>query len=122
MIMKNKSGFTLIELLGVFTLLGVVSLVVVPYATGMLKKTKNDDQDRFNSNLFLATEAYIESGDRHNELQNDGDFIDVSLQELINSGFLGKNIVDPEQKKKVADLNYSIRITKSINGFEYQKV
>lgn len=120
--MKNKSGFTLIELLGVFTLLGIVSLVVVPYATGMLKKTKSDDLDRFNSNLFLAAEAYIESGDRHNELQNDGDSIDVSLQELINSGFLGKNIVDPERKKKVSDLTYSIRITKSVNGFEYKKV
>lgn len=117
--MKNKSGFTLIELLGVFALLGVISLVVVPYATGMLKKTKSDEKNRFNDTLFLATEAYIHSNeDSYQELQTNGSVVYVSLGELVANGFLSKNLTDPKTKSKI-DLNQSIKVEKTESGLRY---
>ena len=40
--MAYKKGFTLVELLGVFVILSIIVLVTFPYATGLLKNTKDN--------------------------------------------------------------------------------
>ena len=45
--MSYKKGFTLVELLGVFVILSIIVLVTFPYATGLLKNTKDREYERF---------------------------------------------------------------------------
>lgn len=100
--MRHKKGFTLVELLGVFTLLGVILLLIVPNVTQMLKRAKEDDYKRFLNDLYLATEAYIESDNR---LSNSMAFIGgkafLRIEDLIYAGYLRSTIVNPKTNQKI---------------------
>lgn len=100
--MRHKKGFTLVELLGVFTLLGVILLLIVPNVTQMLKRAKEDDYKRFLNDLYLATEAYIESD---NSLSNSMAFIGgkafIQIEDLIYAGYLRSTIVNPKTNQKI---------------------
>ena len=56
--MKNK-GFTLVEMLGVMTLLAVIFALVYPNIMNMMEKGKENEYKEYESNVFLATEAYV---------------------------------------------------------------
>ena len=118
--MLDKKGFTLVELLGVFAILGIISLVTFPYATGMLKKTKEGEIERFENDIFLATEAYINANEEEmfffktNKKEQY-----ISTKRLIDSGFISKNIVDPTTKNKLYELDYSVKVTKNGNDLTY---
>lgn len=117
--MKNK-GFTLIELLGVFAFLGIAALIVIPSATGMLKQSKVEDSKRFENDLFLATEAYIESNsDHYDGIKVNGGVDYISIAELIDNGFISKNLVNPNTKNKI-NRNQSIKVTKNNDQFNYE--
>lgn len=110
--MVNKKGFTLIELLGIFALLGIIALVAFPYTTGMLKNTKKSEMERFKKNIFLATEAYIETNDDdYAQLAFIGGTEFIKVSELIAAGFLNENLVDPSTNEKI-DENKSVKVSK----------
>ena len=118
--MNKKGGFTLVELLGVFVFLGIVALITIPFVTGMLSKTKKETSQRFEDNVFLATEAYIQdNSDDYTELETNGGTTNILFKDLIDSGYLNKNMVDPTSKQSVKDLNYSVHVEKTVNGFTY---
>ncbi len=114
----RKKGFTLIELLGVFTILAVILLIAVPSVTGLLKKQKENQYQSFLDNIFLATEAYLQS---HLEeyTENDsyrfaeaGDYVHIYLEELMEHKFLNSNIYDPKNKTNIKNEgDYTVRVT-----------
>ena len=118
--MLDKKGFTLVELLGVFAILGIISLVTFPYATGMLKKTKEGEIERFENDIFLATEAYINANEEEMVFfKTNKKEQYISTKRLIDSGFISKNIVDPTTKNKLYELDYSVKVTKNGNDLTY---
>lgn len=118
--MNKKGGFTLVELLGVIVFLGIVAIIAVPFTTGMLSKTKKESSSRFEDNVFLATEAYIEDNNsEYLELETTGGQTDIMFKDLVDSGYLNKNMVDPKSKKRVDSLTYTIHVEKTENGFVY---
>lgn len=118
--MSDKKGFTLVELLGVFVLLGIIALVIIPYATGILTRMKTSDYERFENNIFLATEAYLQSkNDNYKQLGMDGGVDYISFAELIDEGFLSKNLVNPNTNAKI-NQNYSVKVSKDTNGLNYE--
>lgn len=118
--MSYKKGFTLVELLGVFVILSIIVLVTFPYATGLLRNTKDSEYERFEKNLFLAAEAYIEANSsNYEELKINGGLTYISLADLTEEGFVSEKMTNPKTKKEI-DLNNSIKVTKTENGLSYE--
>ena len=118
--MSYKKGFTLVELLGVFVILSIIVLVTFPYATGLLKNTKDREYERFEKNLFLAAEAYIEANSsNYEELKINGGLTYISLADLTEEGFVSEKMTNPKTKTEI-DLNNSIKVTKTENGLLYE--
>lgn len=114
----KKKGFTLIELLGIFTILAVILLIAVPSITGLLKKQKENQYQSFLNNIFLATEAYLQSNlekytkNEYYDFSIEGDYIHIYLGELMEHQFLNSNTYDPKTKESIKDeKDYTVRVT-----------
>ena len=100
--MSYKKGFTLVELLGVFVILSIIVLVTFPYATGLLRNTKDSEYKGFEKNLFLATEAYIESNSEiYSQFSENGTIDYISISDLIENQFLSKKMTNPKTKTEI---------------------
>lgn len=118
--MSYKKGFTLVELLGVFVILSIIVLVTFPYATGLLKNTKTSEYERFEKNLFLAAEAYIEANSEiYSQFSENGTIDYISISELIANQFLSEKITNPKTKEKI---NGCIKVTKSNDELKYEYI
>lgn len=103
--MKNK-GFTLVEILGVMTLLGIIFALVYPNVINLLDKGEERNYKEYKENICLSAEAYIHSNinvDTSNAFNN-GENVEIHFYELVSSGFLSSNVVDPSNNKAVIDL------------------
>ena len=66
----NKKGFTFIEMLIVISFIAIIALIAFPNLSGMLKKIDNQKYQRFLSDVFIATEAYVQANiDNYSELK-----------------------------------------------------
>lgn len=115
---KNK-GFTLIEILAVVTILGIISVLAFPYVDNLLKKTKENEYNRFLDDIYLATEAYLI--DHQEEYSLDGDTEYVSVKKLVENGYLKSTIINPDTNKKI-NLDTSIKITIADNSYNYEYI
>ena len=96
-----KRGFTLVELLGVIVILGIIGLIIVPVVQGTLKTSSENLCEEQKKIYEKAAKNYVASNpylyDKNS--QEEGDDFSISLQELINKGFLeDDNNSDKEQK------------------------
>lgn len=120
--MSYKKGFTLVELLGVFVILSIIVLVTFPYAAGLLKNTKDSEYKRFEENLFLATEAYIEANSEvYSQFSENGSMDYISISELIESQFLSEKMTNPKTKEKI-DQSGCIKVTKNDDKLNYEYI
>lgn len=120
--MSYKKGFTLVELLGVFVILSIIVLVTFPYATGLLKNTKDSEYERFEKNLFLATEAYIESNSEiYSQFSENGTIDYISISDLIENQFLSKKMTNPKTKTEINE-NGCIKVTKNNDELNYEYI
>lgn len=114
--LKRESAFTLVELLGVFTLIGVILLVVVPNVTQLLTKSKGQDYERFLNDVYLATEAYIQGkGNEFSTLDTISGKTFIKVSDLIENGYLTGTKVNPKTNEKI-NLNATIVALKTPSG------
>lgn len=107
---KNK-GFTLIEMLAVVTILGIITLIAFPYANNLLKKSKDNEYQRFLDDISLATEAYlVDNSDNYESLKQIGGTDYISLKNIVESGYLKSTTINPKTNEKI-DLNTSVKVT-----------
>ncbi len=103
----NKKGFTLIELIALISIIAIIMLVAFPNMTNQLKKARENNYKTFEQNVFLATETYINTyRSKYAEFKNIGDQIEVSIDDLINSGYLRSSTINPETNEKISPTNY----------------
>ena len=110
-----KKGFTMIELLAVFTITAIILLVSVPFITNMIKQGSNNSKENFLSDVYIATEAYIQ--DDKIIVTNDSTYI--TIKDLLESGYLKSSLVNPDNNKKVTDkenINKIIKVYKDEEG------
>ena len=99
----KKRGFTLTEMLGVMTLLVVIFALIYPNVMNMMEKSKQSEYEEYLSNVYLATEAYINSNNEISSLLSDvGSEVTVSFSDLLASGYLNSKLVDPKTNKKTS--------------------
>lgn len=117
----NKKGFTLAEMLATVAVLGVVILIVAPNITGTLKKVNDDKYKRFLSDVFLATEAYIQANiDDYPGIANENERVYVYFSDLINTHYLKSDVYDPKNKTTVANEDYTVEVYLSDGEYKYK--
>ncbi len=116
--MKDK-GFTLVEVLGIMTLLAIIFALVYPNAIQMLDQGKQTEYEEYQNDIFLATEAYVNSDPSlSSSLNVVGNEVSVSFATLLQSGFLSSSIVDPKTGLNVVEQanDRSVIVSVAIDG------
>ena len=110
-------GFTLIELMGVITILAILSVITVVGVDKLLLNGKEDLYKNQIDIIELSTKNYLT--DYPNLRPNDNESIVITLQELVDKGYIDSNINNPKTNEPF-DLTTQIKITKNSNNFEYK--
>lgn len=138
----NRKGFTLIELLAVIILVALIGVLVMPSVIDTSNKGKQASYDILIKNIVTASKSYYEEceyGDlsnkekygeeyaceikiEKNDDNNNYYYIELTLSDLANTGFLSVKDVDENNKKQVLDptnnnniSDCQITITKNID-------
>ena len=105
--MKNKKGFTLVEMLLTLCILAIISLIVVPNIVSTFKRARDNEYQRFLSDIFLSTEAYVQKNiDKYPNLNAEGNSAYVYVEDLLKSKYLKSSLYDPKNKVKISTENY----------------
>ena len=101
----NRKGFTLIELIAILGVIAIIILVSAPNIINQISKTRKNSYDNFVSDLCLASEAYLNHSkiEAAKDLKNSGDSINLSIADLMNSGYVKSNIKNPNTEKKLEE-------------------
>lgn len=116
--MKKNNGFTLIELLAVIIVLAIIAIIVYPSIEKTLKDSK---QDLYEAQLSLIESALEQYAVLHRKdlPKSDGEYITVTLQQLIDDGLVENNIQNPLTGKAFTEDELNLVITKYHNNYSY---
>jgi type IV pilus assembly protein PilA len=115
--MFKKKGFTLIELLAVITIIGILIALIVPITIGIISDAK---QSTYNAQLITiknAAKGYIaEHGSEFSSLDTTGGTITVTLNTLVNGGYIDAPVTNQLTNQPMSLTNTTILVTKLANG------
>jgi len=135
----NNKGFTLIELIASILLLGVIMSVTAGTVVNLMESSKQKSYDLLIENIKIGAQGYFEECENQDPndktinscppIENNEDYtleyFTVSLEELLNYGFLKssskrENVKIVENPKTNENINpCQIKITKEINKSNY---
>ena len=112
-----KKAFTLVELLAVIALIGVLSLLAIPTIQTVMDKQK---QKIYETQVNIITDALKTWGNMNIRLlpENDGEYIEITLNELKKSGLVSDDLTNPKTQKCYDNDNIFI-IAKKGEGYTY---
>lgn len=114
----RKKGFTLIELMGVLILLGLLSLIIIPLISNILKDQKEKQYAQQITNIELMAKNF--GSDNLSILPSqDGEIMYINLAQLKSMGYMEKNIINPITENEISNCA-RIKITKSGNNHHYE--
>ena len=113
----NKKGFTLAELIGVIVVLALICLVSVPAIASVLKTNKKSLCKTQLNNVLEAARNYA-SENLLAMPTNDGDSKTITIQDLIDNGFIDEDIENPVTKENF-DSEIEITIKKVGKKLEF---
>jgi len=101
--MKNKKGFTLVEIIALLGIIAIMLLLAAPSLVNQIETTRENNYKNFVSDLCLAAESYLNHSDVEgsNDLENANDSIEISVEDLIASGYVKSNLKNPKTDKKL---------------------
>lgn len=116
--MMRKRGFTLIELMGVLILLGLLSLIIIPLISNILKDQKEKQYAQQITNIELMAKNF--GSDNLSILPSqDGEIMYINLAQLKSMGYMEKNIINPITENEISNCA-RIKITKLGNNHHYE--
>lgn len=93
----NNKAFTLIELLAVVTILGILSVIIIPIIDKNIKTSKERTYKIVIENIKLSAQNYFSDNPKLKPLNDT--FETVKLEELIKQGYIDK-IKNPKTGKE----------------------
>ena len=96
-IKMNNKGFTLMELLAVLVIIGVVFGITFYILRGTMATSLTQMDEAVNNQIYEAAKSYVIET---NQQFNRSGYACVSLQELIDSGYVS-NVDNPQQIIKI---------------------
>lgn len=116
--MKICKGFTLVELLAVITLLGLISLIIVPTAEKAIKNTKNNMYEKQKASILTSLQEWTTD---NKNLFYDNNLISLTLSDLKEQNYVDYDIKNPRTGKCISN-NLGLIVEKISNGFKYSIV
>lgn len=113
-----KKGFTLAELIGVIVVLALISLITIPAISKILRQNKEGLCETQMNNILSAARSYG-AENVFSLPTTDGETLTITLQDLIDGGYIGKNIENPATKELI-DVDNEIYITKEGKKWTYE--
>jgi prepilin-type N-terminal cleavage/methylation domain-containing protein len=117
--MNKKNGFTLVEILTVIVIMGLILILVLPTFKGMSKRVKQEKYDKTIYAIEEAANIYANKGTVN--LKDNGDYIEITLQTLIDDKLLTESeLINPLTNNP---FNYTSPITiikKGINNYDVE--
>lgn len=100
----NRKGFTLIELLMVISIIAVLSLILIPNV--VVLKDKNDVRSCQSLEKYIISSAKMYVADNKYDLNlSCGGTKNITLQDLVDHGYLTEPITNPKTKTAVSLTN-----------------
>ncbi len=111
--MKDNKGFTLVELIAVVVVLAIIALIAIPAVSGYLYQADDSYYTATESSVLASARDYF--SDYHTLLpKNDGDVRELSIQELVDDGYIEEIHNNENQKcegkvyvKRLGNRDYS---------------
>lgn len=115
-----KKGFTLIELLGVIVVLSLIILIVSPNVKKIIKGGRNElYQEQLNG---IEESARVWGAKHLGEMPDEGESIEVTLDELKKDGSAKKDLINPKTDEPFDDNFTKVIITNKNGNFKYEVV
>lgn len=93
---SNNKGFTLIEIIIAVSLIAMIAIMFANNLEGINRSTTQKSYDRMLNKILVATEAYVSNNDDvENEIKFGKGIYRLTVSDLIQSGFLDKDLIDP---------------------------
>lgn len=99
----NEKGFTLVELLAVIVLLGLISLLTIPVVDRIMKDNREKADDVNVDTILNASYDYVQKNPSNLPNNIDGDSATFTLGEVISSGLLKEDIVNPKTNSEYSN-------------------
>ena len=100
--MKDRRGFTLVEILVVVSLLAIFAVAIGITMNRNIKKQQENDTKEFNQRVQGAANLYASnSTDILTNLYEEKGYVIVKIKDLIESGLLQDNIINPSTNEAV---------------------
>lgn len=131
----NKKGFTFVEMLLVVAFIATLTLIMVPNLSGLFKQSNENKYNAFLSDIYLATEAYVQKNiEKYSTLEDIGGKAYIYMKDLVTSNYLKSTVINPHycddnnncSSKKISTCDengencvvddYTIVVTKGENG------
>lgn len=113
-----KKGFTLIEMLGVITLIALLALIIFPIINNQLNENKEKLYNIQITNIENASKNYG-ADNIHLLPYKENEEIVVTLETLINEGYIDENITNPLTKEEF-DKGLEVKITYEGGKLNYE--
>ena len=117
--MKNKKGFTLIEVIAVIVILGLIIVIAIPFFQGSLNTFREDFYTNIETNITTSAKNFF----KDNRLFLPNRYLDsqkISLDTLLNEGYLSDEVVDYNGKKCDINDGYVIAVKTGNDKYEYE--
>ena len=115
-----KKAFTLVELLAVITIIGVLSLIIIPNVNNIIKDSKNKTYE-IQLDLILTNLENWAADNIFSLPSNEGEYVTITLGELKTKGYSDIEIRNPKN-----DMCFSnemvLKVTKKNNKYDYSVV
>lgn len=104
----NNKGFTLVEVIMVVAIIALLTLILVPNVTSLLKKNKIDSCNNLIDSIEKAASIYI-SDNRYNIKISDCDSSDtvsvdgITIKTLATAGVLTSPVINPIDNSTIID-------------------
>jgi len=131
-LLGNEKGLTLIELLAVIVILAIIAAIAIPSIGGIINRTKKESH-RANAQILVDAARYAVTAEGfpilgiadtsiHNGTLPEGntEYIDITLQELSDKGYLESIPKDPESSNQQYDASTHVRIHRLVDSGKYR--
>lgn len=115
--MKNKKGFTFVELLAVITIIGVLTLILLPTIERMTQESKDKVYNQQLNNIILSLKSWA-SDNRLYLPEKENEILTITLGNLKTDGYIEYDVKNP-LNNKCFDNSMALIITKNKKTYDY---
>ncbi|MFA5407775.1 MAG: prepilin-type N-terminal cleavage/methylation domain-containing protein, partial [Bacilli bacterium] len=111
----TKKGFTLVELLAVIIIMTIILAVAVPAVTDLITSVKKKAHDAQVQMIIDAARKYVSYNNQYPSLNTERI---VTLEELQDNQYIGRNIIDSKTGKEISPTTWII-VTNINDNYTY---